>query len=72
MGRNRQLRGFMRSTGLFPDEYNIPPSSQQVLDEFYGDHGYPNEAERDLLVQALGISREELDWWCKHISNPGM
>ncbi|KAI4165171.1 MAG: hypothetical protein LQ342_001039 [Letrouitia transgressa] len=55
----------MRSSGMFPPESNLIPVQQQVLQEFYEEHGLPNEAEKDLLMVALRVDRESIELWFK-------
>lgn len=50
---------------MFPPESNLIPVQQQVLQEFYEEHGLPNEAEKDLLMVALRVDRESIELWCQ-------
>lgn len=61
----RRLKIVLQLTGVFPPDPELTRPTQALFEQFYRLHGFPNEAESDLL-QAVGyVDAETIDAWCK-------
>lgn len=65
MAERRHLKTTAQLTGLFPPDTDLTRPTQQLFEQFFRAHGFPNAAESDLL-QAVGyVDAEIVDAWCK-------
>ena len=52
-------------TGIFPTDVGLEIAAQELLEQFYREHGHPNEAEATMLA---GIAQRPLNiirGWCR-------
>jgi hypothetical protein len=64
----RELKTTAQLAGVLPtDNPAISMQNLQLFEEFYEEHGMPNEAEKDVLSVFGRVSIPDLECWCKQM-----
>ncbi|KAM0804963.1 hypothetical protein BDR22DRAFT_885054 [Usnea florida] len=58
-----RLKTTAQSVGALPPDPDLTMFTQQIFEQFWKAHGYPNEAEIDLLEQVGDVDAEVVDAW---------
>ena len=61
-----RLKTTAQLLGLLPPDPELTRPTQQLFEQFWKAHGYPNDAEKDLLEQVGYVSVAIVDAWCKY------
>ena len=61
-----RLKTTAQLLGLFPPDPDLTRPTQQLFEQFWKAHGYPNDAEIDLLEQVGYVDAATVDAWCKY------
>ena len=61
-----RLKTTAQLLGLFPPDPELTRPTQELFEQFWKAHGYPNDAEMDLLEQAGYVDAATVDAWCKY------
>ena len=61
-----RLKTTAQLLGLFPPDPELTRPTQELFEQFWKAHGYPNDAEIDLLERAGGVDAATVDAWCKY------
>ena len=61
-----RLKTTAQSVGALPPDPDLTMFTQQIFEQFWKAHGYPNEAEIDLLEQVGDVDAEVVDAWCEY------
>lgn len=65
MRSTSRLKTTAQLLGLFPPDPELSRPTQELFEQFWKAHGYPNEAEKDLLEQVGYVDAAIVDAWCK-------
>lgn len=60
-----RLKTTAQLLGLFPPDPELTRPTQELFEQFWKAHGYPNDAEMDLLEQVGYVDAATVDAWCK-------
>lgn len=60
-----RLKTTAQLLGLFPPDPELTRPTQELFEQFWKAHGYPNDAEIDLLEQVGYVDAATVDAWCK-------
>ena len=66
MRRISRLKTTAQLLGLFPPDPELSRPTQELFEQFWKAHGYPNDAEIDLLEQVGYVDAAAVDAWCKY------
>ncbi|CAF9943305.1 MAG: hypothetical protein ALECFALPRED_011011 [Alectoria fallacina] len=58
-----RLKTTAQLLGLFPPDPDLTRPTQQLFEQFWKAHGYPNDAEIDLLEQVGYVDAATVDAW---------
>lgn len=61
-----RLKTTAQLLGLFPPDPDLTRPTQELFEQFWKAHGYPNEAEMDLLEQVGYVDAATVDAWCTY------
>lgn len=61
-----RLKTAAQLLGLFPPDPELTRPTQELFEQFWEAHGYPNDAEIDLLERAGRVDAETVDAWCTY------
>ena len=63
--KNSRLKTTAQLIGMFPPDPELTRPTQELFEQFWKAHGYPNEAEIDLLEQVGYVDAATVDAWCQ-------
>ena len=61
----RRLKKTAQLAGVFPPDPDLTTQAQELFEQFFEAYESPNDAEKDLLAEAGGVSVEIVEDWCK-------
>lgn len=61
-----RLKSKAQRLGLFPADPDLTIPTQELFEQFWKAHGYPNDAEMDLLEQVGYVDAATVDAWCEY------
>lgn len=61
-----RLKSTAQLLGLFPPDPELTKPTQELFEQFWKAHGYPNDAEADLLERVGYVDAAVVDAWCKY------
>ena len=59
-----RLKTTAQLIGMFPPDPELTRPTQELFEQFWRAHGYPNEAEMDLLEGVGYVDAATVDAWC--------
>ena len=59
-----RLKTAAQLLGLLPPDPELARPTQELFEQFWEAHGYPNDAEMNLLEQVGGVDADIVDAWC--------
>lgn len=68
MKATSRLKTTAQSLGMFPPDPELTRPTQELFEQFWKAHGYPNDAEMDLLEQVGYVDAATVDAWCEYES----